>query len=270
MVKMMDASAVTIAFYRLFLGAIIALPLLFFAVKKNKKLRIVPSKWLLLAGVLFALDLAVWHHSIQLAGAGIATLLANTQVFYMALFGRLFWKEDLGLRFLFSCVIAVAGLTLMIGIGDEQVHSSQYLLGVGLGVATGVIYASYISSVRMATKGGTDPIVVVVWVSVISSIFIFMLSLFSGNDLTLEKSDWVAALVLAAVVQVGGWLVISRFLPRLTSSRSGLIILLQPVLAIILGVAFFNEPMDFNRLVGVLMTLTAIYFGVTPKFKFRR
>src|SRR6185369_432014 len=36
-----------------------------------------------LSGACFAGDLFVWHQSILLVGAGVATLLANTQVFWV-------------------------------------------------------------------------------------------------------------------------------------------------------------------------------------------
>src|SRR3972149_4181289 len=38
-----------------------------------------------LLGLFLALDLAVWHRSIELIGAGLATVLANTQIVFVGL-----------------------------------------------------------------------------------------------------------------------------------------------------------------------------------------
>lgn len=47
--------------------------------------------WLaMLAGVFLALDLVIWHHTIALVGAGLATVLGNTQVVIVAVLAWLF------------------------------------------------------------------------------------------------------------------------------------------------------------------------------------
>ena len=47
----------------------------------------------LLAGSIFFVDLFVWHRSILLIGAGPATILGNTQVFWTIALGRLAFGE---------------------------------------------------------------------------------------------------------------------------------------------------------------------------------
>ena len=55
--------------------------------------------WCAVPALAFAIDLWLWHRSILLVGPGLATLLANAQVFFMALAGVLLFREPLGLRF---------------------------------------------------------------------------------------------------------------------------------------------------------------------------
>src|SRR3970040_2675056 len=47
----------------------------------------------MLAGVFFALDLVVWHHTIALVGAGLATVLGNTPVVIVAVLACLLLGE---------------------------------------------------------------------------------------------------------------------------------------------------------------------------------
>ena len=90
----------------------------------------------------FAIDLWLWHRSILLVGPGLATLLANAQVFFMALAGVLLFREPLGLRFACGVLLAFFGLWLMLG-GDWASLPADYRWGVWLGLATGLAYAVY-------------------------------------------------------------------------------------------------------------------------------
>ena len=52
-----------------------------------------------MAGLFFAVDLFVWHQSIHFIGPGLATILANFQVFFLAFLGffnrgRSIYKKD--------------------------------------------------------------------------------------------------------------------------------------------------------------------------------
>src|SRR3546814_1663894 len=96
--------------------------------------------WIIVTGVFFAADLWLWHRSILLVGPGLATLLGNAQVFFMALAGVLLFRERVGPRFLGGLLLAFAGLWLMLGSNWSQLPP-QYRWGVWLGLGTGVCYA---------------------------------------------------------------------------------------------------------------------------------
>ncbi|HKI95062.1 MAG TPA: EamA family transporter, partial [Gemmatimonadales bacterium] len=91
-VKLTTVPAVISAFYRVGIGGVILLAL---ALLKRERLWMGPRPALLAlaAGVFFALDLAFWHRSIAYVGPGLATILANFQVFILAGFGVLVLHE---------------------------------------------------------------------------------------------------------------------------------------------------------------------------------
>src|SRR3546814_2823639 len=99
----------------------------------------------------FAADLWLWHRSILLVGPGLATLLGNAQVFFMALAGVLLFRERVGPRFLGGLLLAFAGLWLMLGSNWSQLPP-QYRWGVWLGLGTGVCYAAYHLSLRRSPR----------------------------------------------------------------------------------------------------------------------
>jgi drug/metabolite transporter (DMT)-like permease len=65
--------------------------------------------------------------------------------------------------------------------------------------------------------------------------------------------------------QAVGWLIITRALPKIRASLVGMILLLQPALAFVWDMLFFNRETTAISLIGIAITLAAIYLGVTAK-----
>ena len=106
--------------------------------------------WAVGAGACFAGDLYVWHQSILLSGSGLATLLANTQVFWVALLSALLLGERLRWRMAVCAALALLGVVLLAipGLSASPLH----LRGIGLGLATGVFYAGYYLCLRASQR----------------------------------------------------------------------------------------------------------------------
>lgn len=229
--------------------------------------------WLpVLAGGAFAVDLFVWHRSIAIVGAGMATILANTQVFWTSALGRLLYKEHLSLQFALAALLAFAGVTLLAGFGSEVTFDAVYLSGIGLGLTTGVAYACYVVTLRHAAgasgqgHGAPDPfgqaLVTLAWVTLACGMGLLLLSLAEGAALAPRTSrTWLLLAALSMGVQVLGWLAISWSLPQIPASRAALLLLIQPTLATFWGWAIFGEELAPSQLLGAGLTLAAIYAG---------
>ena len=85
-VKLVTVSPTTSGFYRVLIGGG---ALAVFLLVTGRRLDLARRTWviLFLAAVFFSLDLWFWHRSIQYVGPGLATLLANFQVFVMMFAG---------------------------------------------------------------------------------------------------------------------------------------------------------------------------------------
>lgn len=221
-----------------------------------------PWPFLILAGLVFAADLALWHRAVVLVGAGVATVLANTQVFYLTLFGVVFFRERPGWLFYLSLPIAFCGVVMLVGLLDLGQASPEYWEGVMCGVATGVVYATYILSLRRAESLAPDLNLrfKMTMVSLISAAGLALIAtLEQSMTIPNTAADWVYLWVLAAVAQVAGWLLITKNLPAVSVSRAGLIILTQPALATLLGVILLAERLSNLQWAGVCLTLLAVY-----------
>ena len=99
--------------------------------------------WAWLAGAFFAADLLLWHHSIEHVGAGLATVLGNTQVVLVGVLAWLLYRERPSLALLAAIPVAMGGIVLISGVFEEGAYGDDPLLGVLFGVLTGVAYTGY-------------------------------------------------------------------------------------------------------------------------------
>jgi len=82
-VRLAAVSPVTATFYR----AAYAAPVLvvIWLIERSEDRRGTRERWLAIgSGVILAVDLALWHESIALVGAGLGTVIANVQVVFVA------------------------------------------------------------------------------------------------------------------------------------------------------------------------------------------
>ncbi len=265
-VKMIDTDSMgptAIAFWRTLIGGLALVPL---AAAAGRTLILPKGLWKfsLLAGFVFFIDLFVWHKSILYTGAGMATILGNTQVFATSLFGVLIFHERLTATFVFAALSAMAGVVLLVGVGGEVELTTRYLEGVAFGLATGIAYASYLITLKRASHQPhrLEPIAFMAWTSLISSVFLGIAGVIEGDPMMPPTvRDFAVVGALGVVVQAAAWIIIVRSMARLEASRTGLVLLLQPTLATVWGMLFFAERLGPTQLLGAAITLVAIYVG---------
>jgi len=223
----------------------------------------------LLAGALFAGDLWVWHRSIRLVGGGMATILGNTQVFWVALAGVAFLGERAGRRLLWAIPLALGGIALLTGVlaGEDAPRADP--TGVALGLATGLFYATYILVIRRAQReeGRLGPVGHMVWVSLGCAVTSAVLAALDGTRVLPERAGtWAALAGVAILGQGAGWVTLATFLPRIPAARASLLLLLQPVGAVLWAALLFQRVLTPLQGVGAALALLAIYVGSTAGY----
>jgi len=211
----------------------------------------------------FAADLWLWHRSIHAVGPGLATLLANTQVFFMVAAGVLFFGERLHPRFFAGVMLAFAGLVLILGDGWSAL-SAQSRGGVWLGLATGIAYAAYNLGLKRAQREADPPAAepVLVVSTLQCAVMLALAAAAEGVSFAIPDLRSLAALLaLGLIGQCLGWVLIGRALPRLRVASVGLLLLLQPLLAFLFDVLVFGRPTAGHEWLGVAMTLVGIFLA---------
>ena len=270
MVRLAGTPPTVSAFYRmLFAGVLLAL-----IVHLRRDWRPLPRRmwWLaLLPATAFAADLWLWHRSILLIGPGLATLLANAQVFFMALAGVLLFGERVGLRFVAGIALAFFGLWLMLG-ADWATLPADYRWGVWLGLATGLCYAVYNIGLRHVQRAGNvgassaaaaAPVAqVLAMVSLLCAGLLGLAGIAEGVSFaipTWQALGWL--LLLAALGHCLSWILISRAMQHLSVALVGLLLLVQPVCAFLLDILVLQRDTLPREWLGLAFTLAGIFLA---------
>ena len=89
------------------------------------------------AGLFLAADLDVWHESIALVGAGLATVLANVQIVFVAFLGWVFYRERPTPRAIVMIGVVLIGVALTSGLARGDAYGTNPVAGARFGVAAG-------------------------------------------------------------------------------------------------------------------------------------
>jgi drug/metabolite transporter (DMT)-like permease len=265
-VKLARVGPTPAGFYRMLVGALVLGAVV--VARRDRLWGGRPALYLaLLAGGLFSLDLIFWHRSIHYVGPGLSTILANFQVFLLAGFGIVVLRERPSWRLMVAVPLALVGLFLLVGV-DWSSLSNTYKAGVAFGLLTAVVYGSFLLALRASQvrPGGLGPMSNLMLVCVVATLLLAVSVVGEGERFAIPDLETGAVLsAYGLTAQVVGWLLISKGIPHLEAGQAGLILLLQPTLAFIWDILFFQRPTDVTDLAGAALALGAIYFGTVRR-----
>ena len=212
-----------------------------------------------LAGVLFAVDLELYHHAIRLVGAGLATVLGNTQVVFVAVLAWLLLGERMAVRTALAIPVVLAGVVLISGVIGSGAYGDDPRLGVVIGLGTGLSYAGFLLVLRHGNADLRRPAGPLFDATLSATIVSLVIGLRLG-ELDLVPS-WPAhgyLIALALSAQVVGWLIISVSLPRLPAAVTSVVLTLQPVGSVLLAMLLLAEAPSSVQLLGAAAILIGL------------
>jgi drug/metabolite transporter (DMT)-like permease len=256
--RLAHVSPSTGAFYRCFW----ALPPLF-ALKRREDRRLgpAPRRARLLAwgaGGFFAADLILWHNAIEQVGAGLATVLGNTQVVLVGLLAWLLLGERPQRSALAAIPVVGLGVILISGVLERGAYGANPKLGALYGVLTGVAYAVFLLMLRQGSdaRRPAGPL----FESTLAATLTCALIGAAVGDLDLTPSwsamGWLVVLALSS--QVIGWLLISGSLPRLPAAVTSVLLTFQPVCSVLFAALIVDESPSSLQLGGAACILAGL------------
>ncbi|MDO5091582.1 MAG: DMT family transporter [Cardiobacteriaceae bacterium] len=214
-----------------------------------------------LAGIFLNLDLALWHESIHAVGPGISTLLNSLQIFFLAAIGWLLFHERLNRWQSLSLLLAISGVALI--ASPEFGHNQQALWGFVSGIVSGGMLAASMTSIRKTHEREAVPLVALMLIlNGVGALSALPVALVAGENLWPRGvGDVGLILVYGLVMQCLAWSLIAYAIPRLSLALTGLILLTEPVAALLIDAFWLAKPITALQWGGALLTLFAIYLG---------
>lgn len=214
--------------------------------------------WLVLAlsGLMFTGDLVAWHSAIRLSGVANATFLGNLAPLVVTLGAWLIFRERITWGFLLGLGVAIAGAALL--MGSSALGASGNLFGDSLGIVTSLFYGAYLLTIKQLRVG--LPTGTVMAISSAFSCVGLTAAAFVLNEASLPATlfGWSMLVGIALITQAGGQALIAMAFRHLTASFASATMLINPVLAALLGWLILGEALSPLQGAGCAVVLSGV------------
>lgn len=214
-------------------------------------------------------DFLLWTQAVLDAGSGIANVVLNVQVIAFPLIALLVAGTPMARRHVLAAPVLLVGIALAGGVLGGDTTMPAPVRGAVLGAAAGLAYAGYLYVSRSSARRARGHLVTPVAAATVAATATtgILGAATEGIATTMPMSSWFWLAVLALVGQVVAWVLISRGSAGLAPGTAGALLLVQPVLAIVLGAAVMGERPTAWQLAGcvlVVLTVAVSTRGAAP------
>ena len=151
----------------------------------------------------------------------------------------------------------------MIG-SPEFRYNNNAAWGFTTGIISGFMFAAAMASIRKTHDIElTNLIALMLISSAAGALAILPLGLIidHGHFVPLNWQDITLVIVYGTVMQCVAWGLVAFSIPKLSLALTGLIMLSEPVAALVIDYLLLDKPINALQWFGAIVTLTAIYIG---------
>ncbi|WP_304176164.1 DMT family transporter [Phenylobacterium aquaticum] len=235
---------------------VFSLPLLFILARRNGGTG-APTRATVLAGIAFAFDLGFWHYGIAYTSVAKATVLSNLTPVVVTAVAWIFLKQRPRRMFLVAVGLAVAGAWIMAAARHGGALGKAPALGDAFSVATAFWYAMYFLAVSSARQSQAATRIMF-WSSLTGAPLMLLAALGLGERLLPITSTGWAACIGLGIMHVAGQGSIAWALGRLPAATASVVVLIQPVVAALLGWWIFGELFGHLQMLGAGIALSGV------------
>lgn len=259
-------NANSVLFYR-FALAVVMLGMLMAARRKSLKVSRRELSLLCALGVVFSTSSITLYFSFCFMDAGIASTLLFVYPVMVAVIMALLFKERLPAVSVFAIMLALSGIAMLYH-GDGGATLSTR--GVMLVMFSSLSYAVYIvvvnkSPLRMSSMKLTFYVLFFGMLTVLTNSFITGLHI---QMLTTPRM-WSCAFMLALLPTVFSLVLMTISVHETGSTPTAVMGALEPLTAVVIGVAVFGEQLTPHLAAGIVLILTAVIMIIAGKSLFQ-
>lgn len=252
----------SVLFYRFFFGALLLAGLL---VLRGESLRLARVYWLPAAGagLLLALTCLFWFMTFRIMDSGIGAALIFIYPIVVAFMMWGLYGERLSRLIFVGIALATVGVALTCTPGEGCRVCAEGLVYI---ILSAFVYSLYIVAVKKSRLCRLSPGKLTFY-SLFFAVPVFLVALRGGVDLQLLPSyrAFGNALGLAFFPSLLSFLFTTIAIRHIGPTQTSILGALEPVTAIILGVACFGECMSLRLACGILIILAAVSLVICAK-----
>src|SRR3954452_24268041 len=257
LVKVSSAPSGVIAFYRMLFSIIIMSPLFFYKYRHELK-ELSKRDWLFssIAGIFLAFHFILWFESLNYTSVASSTVLVTLQPLFAFIGSYFVFKERFSKKAILSCVLAIAGST-MISWGDFQISGTALYGDLLALIACALITINFMFGQTVRKRLSLVTYTFIIYS--ISTVVLFGYVLIVGEPLfPYPVSDWIYFILLAIFPTLLGHSLFNWSLKWMNSSTISMAILFEPVGASILAYYFLQEHIMWTQMLGGLVVIGGI------------
>ncbi|MFJ8100043.1 DMT family transporter [Lysinibacillus sp. NPDC096212] len=265
-VKLANAEAGVIAFYRMFFSVLIMAPLFFWKYAKEVKgLRI--RDWLFssVAGIFLAFHFILWFESLNYTSVASSTVLVTLQPLFAFVGTYFFFKENITLKTIFAGVIAIVG-SILISWGDFKLSGTAFYGDMLALVACALVTAYFLFGQDVRKRLSLVTYTMIVYA--VSTITLFIYVLIKGESFgPYSAMDWIWFILLAIVPNLFGHTLFNWSIKYVSTNVVSVAILFEPIGAAILALLIFKEYLIATQIFGGFIVIVGILLFVVDEKK---
>ncbi len=202
---------------------------------------------------------AAYFTAVTLSGIAVAALIAICSAPLMiAVMAPVALGERLGGRVRLALTLGVIGTALLIVVpGGSLDLSPRFVAGALLALAAGLAYALYVVLAK-ATLARMAPLPLTALTFTAGAVLLTPALLWTEAPLRQLTLGWPWLLYLGAVATAAAYAIYSVGLRGVPAAVAGIVTLLEPLTATLLGVLVFGERLGSTGIVGALLLLSAL------------
>ncbi len=196
--------------------------------------------------------------AISMMSLSAAAILLYTSPIWIMLMSLLFFHEKITGRKIMALLLAFGGCVLVSGVFGSNMNLKGVLIGLGSGIG----YALY-SILGTVALRRYSPYTVTAYTFLLAA---------AGSLIICDSPDMVAkyagsgrvgflvllSIITAIVTAVIPFLTYTLGLKSVEAGRAGILATVEPLVATIVGVTVFSEPLTLVSLLGILLIISAI------------
>lgn len=254
-----------VAALRLGVGALIFIPVMLLKDKRLLCIRLRDLPLFLALGICSLTFFTIcYFHAIELMPLSTAAILLYTSPIWVMLMSALLFKERLTGKKLCALAMAFGGCVLVSGVSDGALGLKALLCGLGAGFG----YALYSILGALALRR-YEPLTVTFYGFLFGSLGCLAVSgpaelfaiMAAAPGLRLLWLIPTAALVSAVIP----YLCYTQGLKTVEAGKASIIATVEPVVATLLGILLYGEPLSLLAALGIVLVLAAIVLLNTGK-----